>query len=239
MDQGPWPFPVDEHWLDTKQEIQARFIWGSSYMGATGTGNRFPYSLLGGQVSLYFMEVRVGCIQGWRWRGVLGESPFPLECWWGACAMPCSCPSASEVSGWGSLGPFVSFVLTLSQLHRHSVILVIHSFFVFCCWRKGLSRCNCCSSGSQPVSAWKTKSFLPAIVTHLEYWICFGRCRLAPISKTSQFQGTIFGPKWGGDFAWGHHFNVSGPWPLKPSSWHLGPLSGYHLLTGFLVIIHF
>lgn len=57
-------------------------------------------------------------------------------------------------------------------------------------------------------------------------------------SKRLNFKEQYLAPKWGGDFAWGHHFNVSGPWPLKPSSWHLGPLSGYHTADRVLTCNH-
>ena len=78
----------------------------------------------------------------------------------GVCRMnaqyPAFAPGSSKVA-FGIFGLFVSFVQNLSQLHTHAFISVPYSFFVFCCLRRGVSRCKHCSplakgSGSRSVS---------------------------------------------------------------------------------------
>ena len=49
----------------------------------------------------------------------------------------------------GFFGLFVPFVQNLPQLHVTQLFLVPYSFFVFCCSRRGLSRCKHCSKWSQ------------------------------------------------------------------------------------------
>ena len=59
---------------------------------------------------------------------------------------PAFAPSTSEVAV--ELGPFVYLVHNLPQLGIH---VVNFSFIVFCCSRRHLSRCKCCSKWPQVV----------------------------------------------------------------------------------------
>ena len=74
-------------------------------------------------MSLYFMEGEGGVYPGVTLEGCLRWSALPFggaECR-GHAPCPALAPDASEVAV-GLSWSFVSFVLTLSQLHRHSVI---------------------------------------------------------------------------------------------------------------------
>ena len=98
--------------------------------------------------SLYV--VKVGWVQGSRIKGRLSWSAYPLV---GAvcrvCAQfPAFVPDSLEVVV-GFL-VFLCLVHNLPQLPMREVIfLVPYGFFVFCCWRRLLSRCKHCSKGSQ------------------------------------------------------------------------------------------
>ena len=80
------------------------------------------------------------------WAGGVGWFAYPLDC--GVCRVcaqyPAFAPGSSKVA-FGIFGLFVSFVQNLPQLHIHAFILVPYSFFVFCCLKRGVSRCKHCS----------------------------------------------------------------------------------------------
>ena len=63
----------------------------------------------------------------------------------GACAVPCFCSGLFRGHSW-VFGLFVSFVQNLPQLRMRAVIF---SFFVLCCWRRGVSRGKPCSTASK------------------------------------------------------------------------------------------
>ena len=104
-----------------------------------------------------------GYVQGSGQRGGLDGLPTP---WVVLCAgrmrskypaftaNTCFCSRHFKSGSWvfWSLGIF--FVQNLPQLHMPRVIFSPYSFFVFHCWRRGVSGCKHCSKGprSQPVS---------------------------------------------------------------------------------------
>ena len=64
-------------------------------------------------------------------------------------ANPLVLPSGSSEMAVKLFGPLYLSVHNLPQLHMHIVIFSPYSFFVFCFWRRGLSRCKHCSNRSQ------------------------------------------------------------------------------------------
>ena len=129
------------------------------------TSNRFPCSLpkAGRAGSLY--GVRVGVYSGVGLEGRLRCSAHPSS---GVHAagmhstlllflIPCFCSRLFK----GGSSVFESFCIFLRRICPNcactELFLVPYSFFVFCCWRRGLSRCKHCSTAakgprSQPVS---------------------------------------------------------------------------------------
>ena len=102
--------------------------------------------------------LRVEVCQGVGLEGWPGWFAHPLGC--GVCRVraqyPAFAPGSSKVAFW-IFGLFVSFVQNWPQLHIHAFILAPYSFFVFCCLKRGVSRCKHCSplakgSRSQSVS---------------------------------------------------------------------------------------
>ena len=64
----------------------------------------------------------------------------------GACAVSCFCSRLLK-SGIGGFDLFWSRICP--NYTCMGLFLVPYSFFVFCCWRRGVSRCKHCSKGFQ------------------------------------------------------------------------------------------
>ena len=142
--------------LWTSWFFQARFYWGlcCKQRGASLFACLLPEE--GRSLFPTWVEGR-GMSRGWA-GGVAWVvcPPLRLRCVQGACPVPCFCSGSSKVAFW-IFGLFVSFVQNWPQLHIHAFILAPYSFFVFCCLKRGVSRCKHCSplakgSRSQSVS---------------------------------------------------------------------------------------
>ena len=89
---------------------------------------------------------------GWRYWSAGGVvylvSQLLWQCWvWGNAWYPAFASCSSEVEV-GPLG--LSLLLSIIYLNCACMqFLVPYSFFVFCCWRRYLSRCKCCSTCSK------------------------------------------------------------------------------------------
>lgn len=97
-----------------------------------------------------------GQVQGWRaaqavcpplrWCGVRGACLRPSPC----SLFPVLAPSSGEVAVGFSGGSFCILVsVTCPNCAWRQLFLAPYHFFVFCCSRSHLSRCELCSEGSQ------------------------------------------------------------------------------------------
>ena len=123
-----------------------------------------------GRQAYFLYGVRVGVCPGVRAEGWLRCFAHPLE--GGVCRAHAQYPAftpdmlfllpGSSKLAVGFFGLFVSFRYRICpNCSCTQLFLVPYSFFVFCCWRRGVSRCKHCSKGahvpakgprSQPVS---------------------------------------------------------------------------------------
>ena len=153
---------INRNWSEARQEIQARLYWGPCCR--TGereqTTSSLARSLRGGWRACSLHGVRVGMWPGVGARCGLGGLPTPLVvvCAGGHAQYPAFALGSSIVAVGGG---FLVFLYLLSIICPNcactQLFLVLCSFFVFCCWRTGVSRCKHCSTAakgprSQPVS---------------------------------------------------------------------------------------
>ena len=131
-----------------------RFPWTEEPNGLHSMGSQRVEHDLGAK------QQQQGCVRGsCRGRG-LGVLPTPL-CWLqGSCTQyPRFAPDPRDflqaleaVEGFSFLFFLISLYLS-SRIFPNSAcpqfFLVSYSFLVFCCWRRGLTRCIHCSRGSQ------------------------------------------------------------------------------------------
>ena len=125
----------------------------------TRISNSFPYLLPEevGDCSLYAVKVKVkvrwgiGLEEWFRWF----SHPLGGSVWRGQVQYPAFAPKSLLLLvalQKLQLGPLVCLYL-LSRICPNwastQLFLVPYSFFVFCCWRTGLSRCTHCSKRSQ------------------------------------------------------------------------------------------
>ena len=161
--QGSWPSPINRNWPEARQEMQARLYWGPCC--SRGEREQVTVSLArsprrGRAGSLY--GVRVGVCPGVELRWF--AHPFGGAVRRGHAQYPAFAPNTlfllRALQKW-QLG-FLVFCIFLSIICLNcacrQLFLVPYSFFVFCCWRRGLSRCKHCSTAakgprSQPVSS--------------------------------------------------------------------------------------
>ena len=104
-------------------------------------------------MSLFLIWNKVGVCPGVGSEGGLSGLPIPTEGRAHAqypafAANPLVLPSGSSEVAVKLFGPLYLSVHNLPQLHMHIVIFSPYNFFVFCFWRRGLSRCKHCSTAA-------------------------------------------------------------------------------------------
>ena len=131
--------------------------------GAARTNNRFSCLPAEGGQSCFLYGVRVGVCPGVGPDGWLRWSAHPFG--GVVCKGHAQCPAFAPGSSRAAVGLFGLFVSFGSRICPScactQLFLVPYSFFVFCCSRRGVSRCKHCSKGSQvPAKGHRSQAFL-------------------------------------------------------------------------------
>ena len=165
--QGSWPSPMKRNWLEARQEIQARLYWGPccSRGEQEQTTGSLTCWLPEGGTSLFLIWSKGRDVSRGQAGGVAWVVSHPLGdvVLRGHAQYPAFTSDPllllEAFQKW-QLGFLVSMYL-LSRIYSNStcmqLFLVPYSFFIFCCSRRGVSRCKNCSTAakgprSQPVS---------------------------------------------------------------------------------------
>ena len=150
-DQSSWPSPITRNWLEAREEIQAKFYWGPCCWSREReqTAGSLAHSM--GEGSWFLTcGVRVqgmGVSRVWA-----GGVACPSLRWWcvqGTCSVPCFCFWPPVLAPGSSVDLLVSLYLLGPEFAPNFtytwLFFIPYSFFLFCCWRKGVSMCKHCS----------------------------------------------------------------------------------------------
>ena len=108
---GLLTFPNQQNWLETRQEIQARFYWGPCCSRRENQNKQhFPLLVCSPSRGKLLLYLRGGqwCVWGSSWRGGLGVLPTPqvVVCAGGMCSTllslptPCFCSRLLKSGNW-------------------------------------------------------------------------------------------------------------------------------------------
>ena len=132
------------------EKFRQGFTGARAVAGGTKTSNRFPCSLPDGGRAGSLNGVRLGLDWWVRPEGWLRGAAPCLHLRGAVCRDrardPAFAPGTLEVAV--GFWPFGALFVICPNCPRVRLFLVPYSFFVFCCWKRCLSRCKHCSKGA-------------------------------------------------------------------------------------------
>ena len=143
---------INKNWSEARQENQARLYGDPRCIEGMKTSNRIRLLTPWRGWAVPSTGWEQGWIQGSGWRGDLGGLTI-LGWYWVQGAMHSTLLSflSPALHKWhlGSWSLCILLSIICPNCSCKQLFLIPDSSFVFCCWRRRLSRCEHCSKGSQ------------------------------------------------------------------------------------------